>query len=201
MRTRDREPEMRILFATKMVEDRNFQPLGIYYLSAVLKERGHETYSVDATDAATLRRAVERVRPRVLGVSTPTTRYRFFQSACAGIKRERPDLFVVFGGIHATLVPEIVEDEGIDAACRGEGEHAFADLVERIASGRDVGDTPGFWVREGETVHRNAVAPLIEDLDALPFADRAITDEYPYSRGLPVGMFMTGRGCPFHCAF
>ena len=192
---------MRVLFASKLIEDRNFQPLGIYHLSASLKAAGHQTSIVDAIRPDDVLRAVAEFKPRVLAVSTPTTRYRFFQRLCREVKRRFPDVLVVVGGTHVTLVPETVADEGIDAVCRGEGDYALPDLVGRLEAGDEFLQTPGFWFDAGGEIVENPAAVPPADLDALPIADRGITDNLPYCRDLPVGMFVPSRGCPYHCTF
>ena len=45
------------------------------------------------------------------------------------------------------------------------------------------------------------MAPLITDLDSLPTPDRTLTDSMPLSRDLPIGRFISSRGCPFGCMF
>ena len=192
---------MRILFAAKIIEDRLFQPPGLYAMSATLKEAGHETFIVDARSEDAVLAAVERVRPGLLGIATPTAHYPFFQRTAERIKKRRAEVFTVVGGVHATLVPEIVGDPGVDAVCRGEGDRVMPELVGRLERGETPHDQVGFWFSENGTIYENPVAPLIEELDSLPFADRSLTDPIPICREFPFGVFHASRGCPYGCTF
>uniref|UniRef100_I2Q7J4 Fe-S oxidoreductase n=1 Tax=Desulfovibrio sp. U5L TaxID=596152 RepID=I2Q7J4_9BACT len=140
--------------------------------------------------------------------------------------RDRLGLPVVWGGIHATLRPE----EGLshaDFVCRGEGEHALPALLHALARGRGAEAVPGIWCRHGEEIVDNGLAPLVADLDSLPFFDfsgdnqfvhapeagrivplspevlRRALPQVPYRDGrlLRVYRTMTDRGCPHHCAY
>lgn len=192
---------MRVLFATKLIEDRNFQPPGIYSMSAVLKKGGHETFIVDATSAKAVFKAIKRLKPNVLAISTTSGRYKFFKKLAVQVKSEFKNLFIVVGGIHATVLPESMLTEGIDAICRGEGDYVLLELVNKLESGNDYFGTKGFWFKRGDEIIKNPVAPLIYDLDSLPFGDREITDVYPYCYKISVGVFITSRGCPFDCTY
>jgi len=193
---------MRVLFTTTIFEDRNFQPMGIYHLSAALKAAGHQARVVDASSVDAVIKAIDQFKPQVLAISTLTTRYRLFQKKiCPEAKRAFEGLFIVIGGLHVTLIPESIDDDGIDAICRGEGDYVLVELVNRLEGGDDYLQTRGFWFKRRGEVIKNPVAPLVMNLDALPLADRAITDIYPYCRNIPVGIFISSRGCPFNCTY
>jgi len=77
---------------------------------------------------------------------------------------------VIWGGIHATVEVEQCL-EYADGVCRGEGEEALLDLVERMKSGRNYYDTENFCFKKDGRIIQNPVRPLIQDLDSLPFLD------------------------------
>ena len=54
------------------------------------------------------------------------------------VKRERPAVWSVFGGPHPTFFPEIIEEEGVDAVCIGEGEYPMLEMVRARAAGEPV---------------------------------------------------------------
>ncbi len=72
---------------------------------------------------------------------------------------------------------------------------------------RNVEETiPNLWVETNGTIHKNEVRRLIQELDQLPFYDRAVYKSYDlYTRPdrelLYQQVVMTGRGCPKCCAF
>ena len=188
---------MRVLF---VVYDLYLEPLGALYLAGVLKEHGHETrLAVLAEDD--LVAVAQEFHPDVVAHSLHTGVQAAHLAANARLK-EAGAFFAAFGGPHPTFFPEIIEEEGVDGACVGEGEHALLGLVERLAAGEPPDDLANWWLRRDGQVVRNAVAPLIADLDTIPFPDREMLRpkehllKYPGQRSI-----MTARGCPYQCAY
>jgi radical SAM superfamily enzyme YgiQ (UPF0313 family) len=140
--------------------------------------------------------------------------------------KTRLRLPVVWGGIHATVRPQEALEHA-DFVCRGEGEIALGELLAALETGQATDAVPGIWTRRGETIVDNGLAPLVADLDSLPFFDFSGVDQYvyapeargivpldaavlartlpqvPYRRGrlLRVYRTMTDRGCPHGCAY
>lgn len=84
--------------------------------------------------------------------------------------KQHLSVFVIWGGIHATNEPEQCL-EYADGVCRGEGEEALLDLIERLSSGISYYDTENFCFKKDDRLIQNPVRPLIQDLDTLPFID------------------------------
>ena len=91
----------------------------------------------------------------------------------------------------------------------GEGEYATLDLVnalERSDDGVRLPDPaiPNWWFKLNGEVVRNGLRPLLtsEELDELPFSDRELLyNAHQQSRSTKIKPFITGRGCPYDCAF
>lgn len=77
---------------------------------------------------------------------------------------------IIWGGIHPTVDPE-KSLEYADMVCVGEGEEAMLDLVGRIEKGAPIDRVPNIWLKCNGVVVKNAVRPLIQDLNRLPFQD------------------------------
>ena len=215
---------------------------GVRSLQASLKAAGHDvrlvlfpgSIGLLQEDGSYVYRYPERVVDQALelaagsdlvGVSFFTS---YFDRAAQLTRavRERLGLPVVWGGIHATVRPQEALSYA-DFVCRGEGETALAALLDALAGGGETDAIPGIWtLRDGE-VADNGLAPLVADLDALPFFDCSGVDQYvhapdlgrivplsaevlaralprvPYRRGrlLRVYRTMTDRGCPHGCAY
>ncbi len=143
------------------------------------------------------RSRLEAARPDVVGVSvlSPVRGAAFRVAEIC--KRIDPGIRVVFGGYHPSGFPEDVLAAGhVDAVVRGEGEITFAELVERFGRGAAIGDLPGVsYIMNGAARH-NTDAPVIEDLDTLPYTTDfligAVTGKVP---------LQYGRGCPYGCKF
>ena len=118
---------------------------------------------------------------------------------------------ILWGGMHPTFVPERAI-EIADAIAVGEVDHAVVEFFTRIDEGRDHRTTPSFWVREGDVVYRNDIAPLV-DLDDLPFRDfHSQQDKFHVDGGRvrqgdpfitnPEYTLLASRGCPYWtCTF
>ena len=125
--------------------------------------------------------------------------------------REELQIPVVWGGLHASLMPDQCI-EIADMVCRGEGEKAILRLAEGLQEGELPVEVPNLWVREKGQVIKNPVAPLIQDLDVVPFRDYHTHVHKFYinfNRVLrgdpmvedPMFQMMNSRGCPFSCNF
>jgi radical SAM superfamily enzyme YgiQ (UPF0313 family) len=143
---------------------------------------------------------IDRYGPDLLCYGTTTGLHRYYMQVNRYIKRHRR-IFSVFGGMHATFVPEIVDDPDIDAACVGEGELALVELVNRLQAGQSVADVQNFHVKENGVVHRNPVRGLIQDLDTIGFPDRELIYANKTYANSPMKVFITSRGCIGRCSY
>lgn len=191
---------MRVLFVTQQID---YEPQGIMHLSSALKAAGHQVELAVAAhhDPLAVARAFE---PDVAAYSVITGSQRYYLDVNRRLKAQRPGLFSVFGGPHPTFFPEMVEAEGVDGMCRGEGEAALVELVNALGEGGpEAVLTVDNWSfqRNGEAVI-NPVRPYLEDLDSLPFPDRALVYERdPVAARSKIKHFLTGRGCPYNCTY
>ncbi len=188
---------MRILFALKQID---YEPQGILHLSSALKAAGHEVALTVASAEDPVQFAME-FAPHVVAYSVTTGSQGYYLELNRRI-RERLEAFSAFGGPHATFFPEMVEEEGVDGVCRGEGEEALLDLVNAMERGEPVSAIANWWIKADGHVHRNPPRPLIADLDALPLPDRKLVYEKDrFSRRSRLKHFITGRGCPYNCTY
>ena len=191
---------MRVLFVTQQID---YEPQGIMHLSSALKAAGHEVELAVAAHQDPL--AVARAfRPDVAAYSLITGSQRYYLDLNRRLKAEIPALFSVFGGPHPTFFPEMVEEEGVDGICRGEGELALVELVGNLAQGGPTAvlELDNWSFRHNGHVINNPVRPYVEDLDSLPFPDRALVYERdPLAARSKIKHFLAGRGCPYNCTY
>jgi radical SAM superfamily enzyme YgiQ (UPF0313 family) len=176
---------------------------GPMMLSAVLKRAGHSVDLVRAQRYSTeeLHDRVARLEPAALLFSAMTGEHQYLLEVNRRLKEAYRGLSV-FGGPHPTFFPEMIHEPGVDAICRGEGEGAVVELADLLEAGRDYARVPNLWVKRGGSVVRNDVRPLVQDLDALPFADREILYQDDLElRDDPVRLFFAMRGCVFRCTY
>jgi anaerobic magnesium-protoporphyrin IX monomethyl ester cyclase len=181
---------------------------GLGYLSSSLKAAGHQTslvYLHAEPERDRLLGQVDHLAPDLVAFSSTTNQHPYVERCATWLKEARPDLPLVSGGTHPTLVPdEVISVGNLDFVCVGEGEGALVDLASALASGEDPVSIPNLWVRdrEGGEIARNAPRPLVVDLDTLPHADRELFEFDRIMAGNGhVADVMAGRGCPYNCSY
>jgi anaerobic magnesium-protoporphyrin IX monomethyl ester cyclase len=194
-----------VLFVIQQID---YEPQGIMHLSSALKAAGHEVELAIAAHQDPLAMARD-FQPDVAAYSVITGSQRYYLAVNQQIKAEFPRVFSAFGGPHPTFFPEMVQEDGVDGICRGEGEGALVELVNALAAGgleAALGTANWSFQINGAqpgagTIH-NPVRPYVEDLDSLPFPDRALVYERdPLAARSKIKHFLTGRGCPYNCTY
>jgi anaerobic magnesium-protoporphyrin IX monomethyl ester cyclase len=194
-----------LLFIVKEIDN---EPKGILLISSVLKQAGHQVSLVVATEEDPVRAAL-RLQPDVLAYTVYTGPHTWYIELNQRIRAQLPGVFSVFGGPHPTFFPEMIEREGVDGLCIGEGEFATLELMnslERNGNGVQLADPAiaNWWFRIDGEIVRNPLRPLLtgEELDALPLPDRDLLyAAHEQSRRTKIKPVITGRGCPYDCAF
>lgn len=174
-------------------------------LSAALKEAGHKTsllHFVKPVDEKELIQSISEQAPDMIGFSTVTNVFRHVKKMAITLKRHF-NFPIVCGGVHPTLDPEgTILEGGIDMVCIGEGEETLVELCNKIERDEDITAIPNLWVKVGEKVFKNPPRPLIEDLDVLPFEDRAVFDYEKLEESKNhTAKIMASRGCPYSCTY
>lgn len=231
---------MKITFVTPTPPD--ISAFGTRSLSAYLKKKGYATRIIFLPggiemlsdkgdviyhyDEKVLEQIVEICKDSTLiGISFMT--YYFDRAVeITNFIKKSIDTPVIWGGIHPTINPE----EGLryaDMVCVGEGEDVLLQLMQRIESKKKYHDIKGLWLKDNSSIIKNGIAPIIKDLDILPFFDYDISDHCIYNveskeiQPFDVDLFkkvlpllpyfnnklyityrtMTDRGCPHHCTY
>ena len=195
---------MRVLFIHRLftLTTLGREPLGILYLAAALKKGGHEVELADAESSGLALRKIESFRPHLLAYPIIRTGFhRFYLELNRKIQQNHP-LPTVWGGPHPTFYPEMLQEERIDYICRGEGDEAFRELLDRLQDNLSPDEVANFWIKkESGKIIKNPPRPLVPDLDDLPFPDRELLYRYPAWERFPVKSFIAGRGCPYNCSY
>lgn len=188
---------------------------GLSIISGVLEAAGHETRLVhvneklfDVPSDDELAAVVREWGAGLVGFSLMTQQVPWAAAAARGLRRSCPDVPLVAGGVHCTMVPdEVGADATWDAVAVGEAELPFRTFVDLVARGDDPTRTPCFRFPPGTRWNPgtrpivNAVAPF-PDLATLPpnryelFDMRRITRSKNGWQGV-----LTSRGCPYTCTY
>lgn len=205
-----------------------YEPLGLGYLAAVARDRGHDVVVLDciAEDWRHQQRECEYLRvgmkdadiadrmrhfnPDIIGVSCEFTGFdRDGRRIAALAKQTLPNAPVIVGGADATArAQSFAEEPFIDLVVRGEGEVVFLNLLERLErEGRLPDDLPGTSLPGRD----NPAEDEITDVDSLPLPARDLlpmatyledqTPLMPYAKRQPIGFMVSSRGCPYNCIF
>ena len=217
--------------------------IGVRSISSNLRRHGHQTQLIfmagdverlvrDADyiysyDDQTIADIIKLCRQSdIVGISFLTN---FFDRAVQITQSLKKELRtpIVWGGIHPTAKPEEAIQYA-DMVGMGECEEAFTGLLDKMEQDKDYFHSPNFWIkRENGEIMKNALSPLIQNLDSLPFQDYDLEDNHVYDKDLmkivPLtkanlekflqraskssrgGLYyyntMIIRGCPHACSF
>jgi anaerobic magnesium-protoporphyrin IX monomethyl ester cyclase len=178
----------------------NREPLGLMHISALLKQHGHVCDAFDLAEETDLVAAVRERDPQLLAFSAVSGLHRRLVCASREILEEL-DVLSIFGGPHPTYFPEMIEEEGVDVICRGEGEYPMLELVEALEAGANFRTIPNLWVKQDGQIHRNQLRPFVQNLDDLPWPDRELFATFSQLHTGNARSFMGGRGCPYDCTY
>ncbi len=207
---------MRILFVyTLEVAQSSTRPIallewtqfGISYISAYLQQAGHQTRLLVLTRKSPLDsidQAIAEFQPGVVACTAVSSEYLFVEQTGQYLKERYPELFLLVGGAHVSLAPDEIMLETFDALCIGEGEQATLELVNCLENNQPFTAIPNLWVKESGVIYKNPTRPFLQDLDALPFPDRGMWQDW-VDTGFYPDQFrpavLLGRGCPFICTY
>jgi radical SAM superfamily enzyme YgiQ (UPF0313 family) len=183
------------------------------YAASLLEQNGFEARLLDgvvekmAEDAFISRVTGEAPDLVFLEVSTPS-----WQTDAEVIRRvaeSLPGTPIILGGLHEFMYDDrfFASYPWVHATVRGEYETALLEIAHRIRSGTTFRGIPGVvWRKEDESVQKERLRPLIENLDALPWPHRSQLPMDRYIDGLlelpqPSLQMWASRGCPFRCSF
>lgn len=184
------------------------EPLGLECVGGSVRARGYDAEIVDLRIDSweALERSL-RAPPAAVGVSCSFSTDVYATLEIARFVRKRiPEVPVVVGGHHASLLPGdfLFAGSHIDAVAIGQGEGTMADLMDALHRGTPLGNIPGLLTRSNRAgAFRRR--PLARTIDDWPPADRQLTARYRarYHHGFETGTasIETSRGCPFDCNF
>ena len=190
--------------------------LGLLALAAAAESAGHTVRIYDPKRAIRWRQLsydstlYERVAAEILsnrhdavGFTTLGCSFIFALGVAAILKRNEPDLPILLGGPHATMLHRQILERfpQFDIVVRHEADETFPAVLDGIEQ-RNFEAIPGMsWrVSAGPSGLRFTDGkPKVENLDSLPILSY---DHYPVADlGLELLRIEAGRGCPFNCTF
>ncbi len=187
-------------------------PMGLGMVAAAATRAGHRVTFLDLMGDASpddaLARAIASCTPEVIGISIrniddqasdqPQFLLRTARSVVTRCK-SLSDAPIVLGGAGYSLFPQAALDYlGADFGIQGEGEAAFAMLLDRLAEGTDPTGVPGLFRRGAAS---RMARHFLDRLDDWPYPEPSLFDVSRFADPnwyLPI---QTRRGCPLHCSY
>jgi len=210
-------------FTTALITFYGTENTGVRHLAAALKSAGFPVHIIffrewrnnditwpPANEERILLDLLEEIKPQLVGFSFISS-FLPLASRYTRMVKQRLAVPVIWGGIHATSCPEESLQEA-DYVCLGEGEEALLDLVRALSLADNDHTIANIWTRQGETLIKNPIRALVENLDRLPAPDhhpggkylidhgRLIRDFEPISSGAEYRIYIS-RGCPYNCSY
>jgi len=169
---------------------------GLCAISSVLKTKGYRCNIMDLRACNNwnhFENALKLLEFDVVVMGFYSVDEGYAQKAIEILKKNYPDKPVIVGGVHVTY-SQCETFSLADCVVWGEGDFIVADLLQLIKAGR--------------SLPKKLIAPIIEDLNFLPFIDRGLFNTgyeqaHPLFPLLPVPFHTINfsRGCPWKCSF
>lgn len=207
--------------------------LGLAYVAAAVRAAGHDVQVIDGPGAAPTRRRrvdtevgtlvahglspreiAERIDPRaeVIGFAHMFLHeWPSLRGLVSEVRAHFPDALLVAGGENASAFwPHMLaQAPALDVCVRGEGEPPMLALLDRLAHGGDLVQSPSLALRVAGRPHATERAPRWRELDRGPWP---AWDLFPVAAYLAHGRasgvdrgpalpVLTSRGCPYRCTF
>lgn len=221
------------LFSKTQVAAGVIPPLGLLYLSSYLKKEGYRVEILDALveGAGTINELlvancrltyrglsfneiIKRIDSayKIVGISSLFSfAFPIVLKLTEAIKAAFPEIIIVVGGAHVSALPsEVIMNKSIDFVVIGEGEETFKKLLAEIEFGNNnFKEIDGLAYKFAGKTFTNPKKQYIENLDSLPFPDRAAVPLEKYYEineahgptGLKWTPLLSSRGCPYGCTF
>lgn len=200
-------------------------PMGVLAVGSALTAAGYE---VDLFDCiyepnynrrvlGSLRKPFFGERPLWVGLSVMTNQIACALQTARLVKRRRPKVPIVWGGIHPTLEPELtLAEDCCDLVITGEADRVVVELSRCLAEGGNLERVPGLYFKRDGRLIKTDPAPVVADLDELPstdfklvrldnYLDLNVDKQFGYFPDEPGSVrrlsIQSARGCPFHCRF
>jgi len=174
-------------------------------------DEGHDVFIIDLNRKRSsikkyLTKHLGKIRPDIVGLSSMTWQFETCMKIIRLVKSLLPDVKIVIGGYHATLMYESIAESpdagDIDFIVRGEGEEPFRRLMNALAGNDTFEDIPSLsYKKDGEFVHNDRGPNLNLAKLKMPVRDkRRLTWGY-HSMFSRVELMETSRGCTRDCNF
>jgi anaerobic magnesium-protoporphyrin IX monomethyl ester cyclase len=202
-----------------------FPPLGALYILTYAEKKypEHRYFFIDCVgerlNYEQLEQKIRDIQPDIVGITSFTVSLIDVVLSAETVRKVKPDVHLCLGGHHPTAFAyEASQLPQFDTIIVGEGEYAFAELINCICNKTDYTGILGVYTRDSIVSqsdkefrdrrflnHMKVQPAFIEDVDDVPAPDRKYIRHIDYSSiiGLTgkLATLITTRGCPYKCTF
>lgn len=206
-----------ILFRPKVFEGearaiRPRPPIGLLFVATPLIKNNYKVKIIDEEASISWLQELNKElngSTICVGVSSMTGTQILGGLKFAKIVKDRFDIPVVWGGLHASMLPEqTVENNLVDIVVRGEGEESFLKIVTALKHGSSLKDIPNVWWKENSRIYSSPKEQFV-NLNNLPLLPYRLLDCEKYinikrsshPNCKRIFDLNTDRGCPHRCGF
>jgi radical SAM superfamily enzyme YgiQ (UPF0313 family) len=176
-------------------------PLSLLSICPNLEAAGYEPVIIDTRIESDYKEKIRHHLPECLfvGITSMTgMQIQYALQVAALIREIDPQKTIVWGGIHATILPEqTLADPRIDIVVAGEGEEVIVELANCLAGASELRTVRGIYFQDelGKAIFTGQ-RPFL-DMNTVPMPAWHLVDVSKYSE---IGV-QTARGCPYRCRF
>lgn len=211
-----------LIIAPKYAIIKNMLPIGLSYISSVLKDAGYEVeflnaWPYDGPTEDIIKETLSKQEYSFVLTGGLSAHYPIVKSCVDSVRKHAPFARVILGGGIISSQPDLMfRVLQPDYIIIGEGELTILELLEHLNNDRDLSEVNGIGYRdpEGKLVLTGPREP-IRDIDSLPWPDfealglDTILDSTLPSDSLYYDLFdsprpyplIASRSCPYQCTF
>jgi anaerobic magnesium-protoporphyrin IX monomethyl ester cyclase len=182
---------------------KEFDNLGIGYLSSVLSEAGYDSLFIDFQEKKeNIVNILKKHNPCIVGFSVIFQYHIYeYKGLVDYLRKSGISCHFTAGGQYASLRYEELLSiiPSFNSVVRFEGEYTLLELVRSISSGSDWRKIKSLAYYDGDTIISNPLRPLELNLDNFPLPERSPLEEYALDKKFST--ILAGRGCIHDCAF
>jgi radical SAM superfamily enzyme YgiQ (UPF0313 family) len=177
------------------------EPLEFEYVAAYLEQYGHEVTILDMIlEREPLAKLLRLHAPDVVGLTGYINHVGVVKQYARTVKEHDQRCWVVVGGVHAEVEPQVFEDEHVDFILHVNALASMRSLLDQLGQGRQQvrESVAGVWNGPGKPY-------ALDTSCAYPFPDRSKTlryrKHYNYIFHERCATLKTSFGCTFSCDF
>jgi radical SAM superfamily enzyme YgiQ (UPF0313 family) len=213
------KPHSYLLVAKRLNDFLHLEPLELEIVAGAVPAEDSVTIcdlTLEKEPMEAYQNKLREVKPHIIGLTGYSNQLLRVKELARIAKADNPSVFVVVGGIHATISPVEYAVDDIDIIVRGEGGTTFGELLRRFKQGASL-----FFGQVALSRHdpdflqkASSLPPEYPDVSAIPLPRRDLVQRSRYfsawtaSEGKKldtmfprIASIRTSYGCKFTCSF